>query len=190
MAIESPKYEVLKTYDGFEVRRYGSYVVAETEVDGTRGDAGNAAFGVLAGYIFGANTSSAKIDMTAPVTQKVQSQKIEMTSPVTQTQSGAVWKVQFSMPAKWTMETLPKPQDPRVTLRIVPERVVAVMRYSGTWSEANFQEHLTKLQEGLKREGLNSGDGEPTWARYDPPWTPWFLRKNEVQLELVSPPSP
>jgi len=184
MATESPKYEVLAKYEGFEVRRYVSYVVAETEVDGERGDAGNSAFGLLAGYIFGGNTSSSKIEMTAPVTQ---SQKIEMTSPVTQTQSGAHWKVQFSMPSKWTMETLPKPKDSRVTLRVVPERVVAVLRYSGTWSEANYQEHLTALKEGLKREGLGS-TGEPTWARYDPPWTPWFLRKNEVQLELATPP--
>ena len=183
MATESPKYEVLMKYEGFEVRKYGSYVVAETEVDGERGDAGNAAFGLLAGYIFGGNIASSKIAMTAPVTQ---AQKVEMTSPVTQTQSGAHWKVQFSMPSKWTLETLPKPTDSRVTLRVVPERVVAVMRYSGTWSEANYQEHLTALKEGLTREGLTSS-GEPTWARYDPPWTPWFLRKNEVQLELATP---
>jgi hypothetical protein len=182
MAIESPKYEVLKRYDDLEVRRYPAFVVAETEVSGSRGDAGNEAFRRLGGYIFGANTASSKIDMTAPVAQ---SQKIDMTSPVTQTASGATWKIQFSMPAKWTLQTLPTPNDARVTLREVKERVVAVVKYSGTWSEANYQEHLDLLQRGLAREGLTT-TGEPTWARYDPPFKPWFLRTNEIHLELTA----
>jgi hypothetical protein len=186
MAIESPKYEVLKRYDGFEVRRYASYVVAETEVQtADRSEAGNAAFGRLAGYIFGGNTTSTKIAMTAPVTQ---SQRIEMTTPVTQQATGAsTYVVQFSMPSSFTLETLPQPKDARVTLKTVPSRVVAVMRYSGTWSTANYQEHLDALKAGLVKAGLTA-IGEPVWARYDPPYTPWFLRTNEIQLELASPP--
>lgn len=185
MATESPKYEVLKSYDSFEVRRYAPYVVAETEVDAAREEAGNQAFGRLAGYIFGGNKSSAKIAMTAPVTQ---SERIAMTSPVTQQAKGAKWVVQFSMPSSFTMETLPTPNDARVSLKPVPARVVAVIRYSGTWSNANYEEHLATLKKGVVAAGLASV-GEPVWARYDPPYTPWFMRTNEIQLELAEPPA-
>jgi hypothetical protein len=185
MATETPKYEVLKRYDGFEVRRYAAYVVAETEVDASRGEAGNFAFSRLANYIFGGNTASTKIAMTAPVTQ---SQRIAMTTPVTQqATSRSTWVVQFSMPSSFTLDTLPAPKDARVTLRTVPERVVAVVRYSGTWSDANYQEHLDALKVGLTKAGLVSL-GAPVWARYDPPYTPWFLRTNEIHLELVAAP--
>lgn len=186
MATESPKYEVLQKYDGFEVRQYAGFVVAETEVEASRGEAGNQAFGRLAGYIFGGNTGKKEIAMTAPVTQ---SQRIAMTSPVTQVASGSKWVVQFSMPSSWTMQTLPVPNDARVTLREVAPKTVAVIRYSGTWSEANYVEHLEKLKTLVTASGLQTV-GEPIWARYDPPYTPWFMRTNEVQLELASAPKP
>jgi hypothetical protein len=187
MATETPKYEVLKRFDGFEVRRYAPSVVAETEVDASRGEAGNQAFGRLANYIFGGNTGSTKIAMTAPVTH---SQRIAMTAPVTQQATDrSTWLVQFSMPSSFTLETLPTPNDTRVTLRAVPERVVAVVRYSGTWSDANYQEHLDALTAGLTKAGLVAV-GAPVWARYDPPYTPWFLRTNEIHLELSAAPEP
>ncbi|MDP1914769.1 MAG: heme-binding protein [Myxococcales bacterium] len=186
MATESPKYEVLKKYDGFEVRQYAGFVVAETEVEASRGEAGNQAFGRLGGYIFGGNTAKKEIAMTAPVTQ---SQRIAMTSPVTQVASGSKWVVQFSMPSSWTMQTLPVPNDARVTLREVAPKTMAVLRYSGTWSEANYVEHLDKLKKRVTAAGLTTV-GEPVWARYDPPYTPWFMRTNEVQLELAPTPAP
>lgn len=186
MATESPRYEVLKQYDGFEVRRYAGSVVAETEVEATRKEAGNEAFGRLAGYIFGGNTSKTKIAMTAPVTQ---SERIAMTAPVTQQAKGSKWVVQFSMPSSWTMASLPTPNDPRVTLREVPPKTVAVIQYSGTWSEANYLEHLEALKKRLTAAGLETV-GEPVWARYDPPYMPWFMRTNEVQLELAAAPAP
>jgi hypothetical protein len=182
MATESLKYEVVQNYDGFEVRRYAGFVVAETEVEASRGDAGNQAFGRLAGYIFGGNRGKKEIAMTAPVTQ---SQRIAMTSPVTQQARGSKWVVQFSMPSSWTMKTLPEPNDARVTLREVPPKTVAVLRYSGTWSDANYAEHLAVLKKQVTAAGLETV-GEPIWARYDPPYTPWFLRTNEVQLELAA----
>ncbi|MDP3232738.1 MAG: heme-binding protein [Myxococcales bacterium] len=186
MATESPKFEVLKKYDGFEVRQYAGYVVAETEVEASRSEAGNQAFGRLGGYIFGGNTAKKEIAMTAPVTQ---SQRIAMTSPVTQQASGLKWVVQFSMPSSWTMQTLPVPNDARVTLREVAPKTMAVLRYSGTWSEANYVEHLEKLKKQVTAAGLSTV-GEPVWARYDPPYTPWFMRTNEVQLELAPTPTP
>jgi len=183
MAIEQPKHEVVKTYDDFEVREYPAYVVAETEVTGEQTEAGNEAFSRLAGYIFGNNGGAKKIAMTAPVTQ-APGAKIAMTAPVTQTSTGAkTWRVQFMMPAEYRLETLPEPKDARVQLKTVPARRVAALRYSGTWSQKNYDEHLAELSAAMKREGLEA-TGEPTWARYDPPFKPWFLRTNEILIEV------
>ncbi|MFZ5439521.1 MAG: SOUL family heme-binding protein [Myxococcota bacterium] len=186
MATEQPKYEVVQRYDDFEVRAYGPVVVAETEVDGEQSEAGNQAFSLLAGYIFGNNQGAKKIAMTAPVAQTPsEGTRIAMTAPVTQTSAGSQrWTVQFTMPAAWTLDTLPVPKDARVKLRTQLARRVAVVRYSGTWSQRNYDEHLEQLRAALRREGLEA-KGEPTWARYDPPWTPWFLRTNEIHLEVT-----
>lgn len=169
MAIETPKYEVVQAFDGFEVRRYAPYVVAETRVEGAQKDVGNEAFSRLAGYIFGNNRGTRKIAMTAPVTQA--------------REAGDTWLVQFMMPAEFSLDTLPEPKDPRVYLRLLPARTVAVIRYSGTWSKSNYDEHLATLKAGLAREGLVA-KGEPLWARYNPPFMPWFLRTNEIHLEV------
>lgn len=185
MAIETPRHRVLETYDDFEVREYPAYLVAETEVEGEQSEVGNEAFSRLGGYIFGKNRGAKKIAMTAPVTQApAEGEKIAMTAPVTQERTGRrTWRVQFMMPSSYTLDTLPEPTDARVHLREVPARRVAVLRYSGTWSQRNFLEHLEKLREALKREGLKTR-GEPTWARYDPPFKPWFLRTNEILIGL------
>lgn len=188
MAIETPKYEVLKSFDDFEVRRYAPYVVAETRVEGARTDVGNEAFGRLAGYIFGKNRGAKKLSMTAPVTQApAESSRIAMTAPVTQVAAGGdAYVVQFMMPSEYTLDTLPEPTDSRVTLRELPARTFAVLRYSGTWSHANYREHLAKLRDAMQREGL-APKGEPVWARYDPPFKPWFLRTNEILIEVELP---
>ncbi len=189
--IESPKYDVVKVFKTFEVRRYPSYVVAQTQVEAaSRTDAGNEAFRRLGGYIFGGNKTRTSIAMTAPVTQ---SQRIDMTAPVTQQEdkpetaagTSRKWTVQFSMPSAFSLATLPTPNDPLVELSAVPERVVAVIRYSGTWSDENYKEHLEGLTRALGTSGLST-QGEPLWARYDPPFKPWFMRTNEIQLELTA----
>jgi hypothetical protein len=172
MAVEEPAYEVVRSAQDIELRRYGSTLVAQTRVEGVAfAEAGSRAFGILAGYIFGKNKGARKIAMTAPVTQSADG-------------SGAT-VVQFAMPAGWTLDTLPEPLDPRVELREVPARTVAAIRYSGTWSAARYEEHLRKLREALSREGLVAR-GEPVWARYNGPTTPWFLRRNEVLLEVAA----
>ncbi|HEY0880892.1 MAG TPA: heme-binding protein, partial [Archangium sp.] len=131
------------------------------------------------------NGGSKEIAMTAPVTQAPASgERIAMTAPVTQTPAGPQrWRVQFTMPSAYRLETLPEPKDPRVQLRVVPEKRVAALRYSGTWSQKNYDEHLATLRAAMKRERLEPA-GEPTWARYDPPFKPWFLRTNEIQIEV------
>lgn len=181
MAIDEPVYAVTRTDDAFEVRRYEPYVVAETVVNGAAEEAGNQGFRILAAYIFGQNKGARKIEMTAPVAQT--STKIAMTAPVAQSTTSDGYVVQFAMPREWTLETLPEPTDARVKLRTMPARTAAVIVYTGTWSQTNYEEHLKKLQDALEKADLK-WHGAPIWARYDPPWKPWFLRRNEILLEL------
>ena len=181
MAIDEPRYTVVRAYDAFEVRRYESYLVAETVVGATAKEAGNQGFRILAGYIFGGNKGARKIEMTAPVAQTPA--KIATTAPVAQSARPGGYLIQFAMPGEWTLETLPEPTDSRVTLRAIPTRTVAVIGYSGTWSQSRYEENLKKLKDALEQADLH-WHGEPMWARYDPPWKPWFLRRNEIWLEL------
>jgi len=189
VSAEQPSYRVAQKLADLEVRDYGAYVVAETEVSGTRESAGGAGFRVLAGYIFGKNRGERKLAMTAPVTQS-EGRRIAMTAPVSQARrdgaaEDAPWVVQFMMPSTYTLQTLPEPLDPAVRFRQVSARRVAAITYSGTWSERRYLEQLARLREAMRREGLQAA-GEPVWARYDPPWTPWFLRRNEILIDLAS----
>jgi hypothetical protein len=182
-AIEEPTYTVVKQYDTFEVRTYDPYVVAEVVVPGPAQEAGNQGFRLLAAYIFGGNVSQQKMAMTAPVTQVAKSEKIAMTTPVTQTPAQEGFVVQFKMPKAYTLDTLPKPLDERVKLREVPVASYAVIRFSGLWTEGNYQKHLQQLQQGMAGQGLKSA-GEPVYARYNAPFVPWFLRRNEIWIPV------
>lgn len=186
-AIEEPEYKVVRQLGDAEVREYSVYTVAEVVVAGSAGEAGNLAFPILANYIFGKNTDGRKFAMTAPVTQTPAPVKLEMTAPVLQNAAPGGFVVQFVLPKGVTLATAPKPLDARVALREVPPHRVAVIRYSGFWSEANYSKHLAKLQAELRHAGLVSA-GEPVYARYNAPFTPWFLRRNEIWLPLVDSP--
>jgi len=183
-AIEEPKYTVVREYDGFEIREYAPYLVAEVTVPGPAEEAGNQGFRILAAYIFGKNRGERKISMTAPVAQAPAPTKIEMTAPVTQAAASDGYIVQFTMPSEYTLETLPEPLDPRVKLKEVPGGRFAVIRYSGTWSERNYKEHLEKLQRGVDAAGLHT-TGSPIYSRYNAPFVPWFMRRNEIWLKLI-----
>jgi hypothetical protein len=182
-AIEEPDYRVVRDLAGIEVRQYGAYTVAEVVVPGPAGEAGDQAFGILAGYIFGKNKGQRKLAMTAPVTQAAVPKTPEMTAPVTQSAVASGFLVQFVLPKDVTVASAPEPLDARVHIREVPPSLVAVIRYSGFWSESNYDEHLAKLQEGLRAAGLSWG-GEPVYSRYNAPFTPWFMRRNEIWLHL------
>jgi hypothetical protein len=106
-----------------------------------------------------------------------------MTAPVSQEGGGNSWKISFLMPAEYTMETLPAPIDEKVTLREVPSRSVAAIRYSGTWSQRRFEEKRSALLEWVQKRGWKML-GHPVWARYDPPFMPWFMRRNEVLIAV------
>jgi hypothetical protein len=186
MAIEEPAYRLIESEGSFELRQYAPQVVVETRVEAGFEEAGNVAFGRLFRYISGNNVARQKIAMTAPVTQSgdaPRGEKIAMTAPVSQVADGKAFRVAFVLPAEYSLETAPKPLDPTVQVRRVPARVVAVWRYSGRWTEANYAGNERQLREAVKRRGLQAS-GEPILARYNPPFTPWFMRRNEILMPV------
>ncbi|NOU30407.1 MAG: heme-binding protein [Polyangiaceae bacterium] len=187
-AVKEPTYSVIQRDGAFELREYGPRVVAETRVDLDWDDAGSEGFRRLAGYIFGKNKGRAKIAMTAPVGQRTApagGAKIAMTAPVAQRRAGSAWTVAFTMPEGETLGTLPEPEDSRVVLRALPKVRVAVVRFRGRWTAENMNERTEALRAWAAVRGVAvSGDAEVN--RYDPPWIPWFLRRNEIWLTAES----
>jgi effector-binding domain-containing protein len=184
MATEEAPYKVLRTDDPFELREYLPQILAEIIVDGDLEDAGNKAFRPLFRYISGDNKSRGKIAMTAPVSQEQTGEKISMTAPVSQQRVQGKWAVSFMMPASYTMETLPTPDNPNIKLRQVPARRVAAVRYSGFWSEEKYLFNKEKLESWIREKGFTVV-GEAVWARYNPPFTLWFMRRNEILIPVV-----
>ena len=182
MAIEEAKYRVVLKDGPIEIRDYEPSIVAETVVSGEFEDAGDSAFRRLFRYIDGNNVSQEEIAMTAPVSQG-RSEKIAMTSPVGQQSAPGGWAVSFMMPASYTMETIPEPKDDSVAIREIPAYRAAAIRYSGFWSEKNYQEHLAELNAWLDARDYRRA-GEPVWARYDAPFKPWFMRRNEILIPV------
>lgn len=187
--IESPRYEVVSTHDGFEVRRYASRLVAEVEVTGNGREASNAGFRLLADYIFGNNTARSSIAMTAPVDRRATSEAIAMTAPVDRRavegeDDDERWVITFTMPSRYTLDTLPVPNDARVHIRELPPTHHAAVRFSGAPSEARVRERMAELARAVEAAGLEAAGVPPTYARYDPPWTLPMLRRNEILLEL------
>jgi effector-binding domain-containing protein len=185
MAIEEAKYKVLEKDNGFEIRDYASHILAETIVEGDREGAGNKAFDRLFRYISGDNRSRKKVAMTAPVSQQPKGEKIKMTAPVGQRRMHEKWAVSFMMPASYTIENLPEPEDQNITLRQVPARRMASVRYSGFWSEKRYLKYKSKLVSWIRERGFTIV-GDPIWARYNPPFTPWFLRRNEILIPITT----
>jgi effector-binding domain-containing protein len=183
MATEEAPYKVVKKDSKFEIRDYAPHILAETVVEGNLEEAGNKAFNRLFRYISGDNRSRDKVAMTAPVSQEPMGEKIKMTAPVGQQRVQESWAVSFMMPASYTLETLPEPDDPKVTLRQVPARRMAVVRYSGFWREKNYLRYKMELESWIQERGLTIL-GDPVWARYNPPFTPWFLRRNEILIPV------
>lgn len=184
--IEEPKYEVVRDYGEFELRRYQSTIVAETVVDGEFSSSSNIGFRRLANYIFGDNKSKVTMDMTRPVTaaaESLPSEKISMTAPVSQVASGhGRWIISFTMPSAYTMATLPEPLDPAVQLREVPGATYAALRFSGFNSATLVEEKTACLRSLAAKENVRLQD-RVIYARYNPPWKPWFLRRNEILIE-------
>ena len=189
MANEEPRYEVIKKDNDFEVRRYQPMIIAEVLVTGTLSEASNKGFRQIADFIFGNNEDpvkkqSEKIAMTAPVTMEADtSSKIAMTAPVTMESSEGSWKMAFVMPSKFTMDTLPKPKNPNVTIKQMPPQQVAVVTFSGWVDEEKLAAQTIRLNEWMAKNGLKSS-GTAQLSRYNPPWTLPFWRRNEVWMKL------
>ena len=184
-ALEEPKYSVLKEYENFEIRNYASYLVAEVDIEGSYNKTGNEAFRILAGYIFGDNQSSTKMNMTAPVeSEAIQpSERMNMTAPVFSNKNVNGYTYRFVMESKYTQETLPVPNNSKIRITEIKDRVMAVISFSGRWSQKNFEKHEQILVNDLKNEGIGVAS-EAIYARYNAPFTPWFLRRNEIMYEI------
>ncbi|WOJ94034.1 heme-binding protein [Congregibacter variabilis] len=186
MAADEPSYTLLEKSGDFELRIYDPMIIAETLVSGEMDSASNQGFRLIAGYIFGKNSSrtgeAQKISMTTPVTMQAAPEKINMTSPVTTERVGERWRIHFVMPSEYSMETLPIPDNPAVTLREVPATHYAVLRFSGLVGEKKRAVKIAELQQWLAKKNI-SPTGSPELARYDPPWTLPFLRRNEILIQ-------
>lgn len=192
--IETPKYTLIEKKKGYELREYAAYIRAEVTLEGEYRDTLYGGFRKVADYIFGNNTGSADIAMTAPVLQDQpaapKSEKIAMTAPVLQDQPATSGKegaskytVAFVMPSQYTLETLPKPNNAEVQLRQVPAQRYAVMKFSWYATEARAQRKIKALLERMQADGLSPA-GPAMVAQYDPPWTPPYMRKNEIHIPV------
>ncbi len=183
MAIEEAEYTVILSEDIFEVREYQSHIIAETVIEGDFENAGDEAFSKLFDYISGNNKAKQEVEMTTPIGQANESQEIDMTTPVGQELVAGKWAVSFMMPASFTMDTVPEPKDSSVIIREVPARQMASIRYSGFWNEEGYLSNKEKLEAWVAEKGLTI-TGEAVWARYNPPFMPWFLRRNEILVPI------
>ena len=183
VAIEEVSYTVIEQNGAIELRQYSPHIVAETTVEGTFEKVGNEGFRRLADYINGENRTKQSISMTAPVSQEKQSEKIAMTAPVGQEKSGASWRITFVMPAEYSLDTLPEPIDSRIEMKQEHGRLMAAVRYSGTWSRKRYEENKARLLAWIEERGFKQ-TAEPVWARYNPPFMPWFLRRNEILIPV------
>lgn len=187
MSIETPKYKVLKKLANCELRQYAPYITASVEIIESDYDAAtNQGFGYIADYIFGNNTKKDSISMTAPVLQevKITSEKIAMTTPVVTTKNANRYKISFVMPSKYSLATLPKPNNPNIILTETPAFKAAVITFSGLVNEKTINAKTEELKNWIKENNIKSTDLVQV-ARYNPPWTLWFMRRNEVIIKLA-----
>lgn len=194
MATEEPKYLVLEKSEPFELRAYAPRIVAEVKVEGDLDSASSQGFRLIAAYIFGKNQVTEKIAMTAPVgiepSDESKSAKIAMTVPVgiegakSFESSSNQWMVSFVMPSEYTLATLPKPLNPQVKIREVPAEKRAVILFSGFNSPEKTQAKTQLLQDWIKTKNLKT-TGDPQFARYNPPWSLPFMRRNEVMIQVL-----
>jgi len=181
--VKEPKFTVIEKKDGYEIREYAPYIEARVKVTGSYREAQNNGFRLLAGYIFGGNTPKTSIAMTAPVVEQ-KSESIAMTAPVVETLTDTGERVvSFIMPQQYTLATLPTPNDRRIEIVEVPAHKSAVLRYTWNTTAERVEQKKSELLSYIKRDGLVS-IGVPRGARYDPPWTPPFMMRNEVLVDI------
>ncbi len=183
-SVETLKYKVLQKEGKKEIRLYDSYIKAEIEVEGDIENARGEAFKILAGYIFGKNKSKTQIDMTSPVITN-KSEKIKMTSPVIMNdESSRKMKMSFSMPSKYTLDTLPAPIDTRIKISQVPEKLIAAIRFSGKFNSKKNMKKSKDLKKWIAGKGKTILNPVYFFAGYNPPYTLPIFRRNEIMYIL------
>jgi hypothetical protein len=186
MATEEPKYSVIEKTEPFELRLYEPMILAEVKVEGDLDEASSQGFRLIAAYIFGQNQVTEKISMTSPVAieeQNVKSAKIAMTTPVNIEPNAGQWTVSFVMPSTYTLNSLPKPLNPKVQLREIPAVKRAVIQFSGFYNAQKVADKTLELEQWMKTRNLEAASA-PKFARYNPPWTLPFMRRNEVMIDI------
>lgn len=181
---EEPRYTVVDKIGAIEVRQYAPRLAADVIVLGDEEDARNAGFRLLADYIFGNNTTRSKIAMTAPVAQE-RNERIDMTAPVAQTREAGGWRIRFFMPAKYTRETLPRPNNPAVQIVELPGETMAVLRFSNSRSAEAVAARTVELLRVVAASRWAANGAPVSWF-YDPPWTLPFFRRNEVAVAVTA----
>jgi hypothetical protein len=180
---EKANYKVSESHGSIEIRQYAEMIVAEGEFFGEREKTLKEGFRIVSSYIFGKNVSAQKVNMTVPIMQQ-QSEKIAMTAPVMQEESqNDSWTLSFVMPSHYTLQTLPTPSSSEIKLKKVPAKRLAVIRFSGMWTQANLDKRKIELQDFIKSKHLNCLSN-PIYAFFNPPWTPWFMRRNEIMMKI------
>ena len=188
--VEQADYTVVKKMNSYEIREYPAHIVAQTTVQGSHGKSINSGFRIVAGYIFGGNTKKENIAMTAPVVaqkgkvDKV-SESIAMTAPVVATADGESQIISFGMPRSYTLETLPTPNDPRVKIVMIPTMKYAVMRFSWYRSDTRVKNIKEILLSALTHDGVAT-QGRVAYAGYNKPWTPPWMNRNELLVEIIN----
>jgi hypothetical protein len=186
MAIEEPGFISIEKKDIFELREYRPKLIAQVLVNGTFDNASSKGFRLLADFIFGNNKTNEgpkKIDMTAPVVSRDASEKIEMTTPIISEETERGWYISFNMPKQYSKDTLPIPNNPEVKIMDVPAEKFAVITFSGLVRKKKYMEMLNQLKEEMKKRNLEP-KGPVMLARYNPPWTLPFLRRNELMIRF------
>ena len=186
--VEQADYTVVKKMNDYEIREYPAHIVAQTTVQGSYGESMGNGFRIVAGYIFGGNTKKESIAMTAPVVAqkgdvKKVSESIAMTAPVVATNDGNSQIISFGMPRSYTLETLPTPNDSRVKIVTIPAKKYAVIQFSWYRSDARVKSMQERLLSVLTRDGVVA-EGSTAYAGYNAPWTPPWMIRNEVLVEI------
>jgi len=186
MATEEPVFSLIYKENNFEVREYAPRIIAQVKIIGNFDEASSAGFRSLADFIFGNNSinnESEKISMTAPVVAEPTSEKIPMTTPVLAEEKNNEWLISFVMPKEYSFKTLPKPNNSEVTLTTLPKEKFAVIIFSGLVRESSYDEKVKLLNNFIEKQDLKTS-GSVQIARYNPPWTLPFFRRNELMIKV------
>lgn len=179
--VPKPRYRVSAKKDGYELREYDPYIVAEIDEEGSYKEASNNGFKALFDYISGNNVKQGKIETTPPATEK-----IAMTAPVVERSAGKdVHTIAFIMPASYTMQTIPRPVNRRIRLLEIPARTVAAKRFSGSPTGHRMEQKMKELLDEIGRDH-RSAASTPETARYNPPFTVPFLMRNEILVPVAA----